>query len=686
MAFPPKPEDLFRFHGLIIGSVEANYFTPTQQQMIHDFVDRRGGGCCFMGGRCDAVRWRLSRVRRWPTWCPSRSAQYSKGTFHRDFTGEELTPEGAQSVICRLETTRRATWRWKKMPQMANYQEVGEPKPGATVLLESTPAGKRKMPLLVTENYGRGRTVVLRHRGKLALENVAWTTPTTPTPRSGSRLMRYLVTDTPGQVMRQHAQAACWPTKPRADPRGGARQGSTSPCTNAKVQARFLGAGWQLRQRGAGAGRRSKKACTRREWTAEKPGSYVAEIMAGRDQEEIGRDVLIFRREDGVAENFHTSQNRELLEKLADQTGGRYYSASNAASLANEISYSEAGITTRETRDFGICRSSFCWRCGCAAANGCCGGDGVWYDLRGRHPACGGLAGRPAALERFVARERGYEPAQATSLPTWLLVSLAAAVLARHHLLRHHLRPGRRAGLRAALQDVGRGYRQASKRRRAKVETLVNATREQVRARARSTSPATAKPHDALVLMLIGHGSYDGVEYKFNIPGPDITGTELAALLDRIPATRQLVVNMTSSSGGSIESLRRPNRVVITATKTGTEKNATVFARYWAEALRDPAADSDKNEVVSALEAFQLRAAEDDRVLRIAEAPGHRARRSGRHRQGRRRARSLAGERRRQAGRRLPGGAPGRQRRGRARSRQAPLLDNKEHSNSPSTS
>ena len=150
-----------------------------------------------------------------------------------------------------------------------------------------------------------------------------------------------------------------------------------------------------------------------------------------------------------------------------------------------------------------------------------------------------------------------------------------------------------------------------------------------------------AKPADALVVMLIGHGTYDGVDYKFNIPGPDITGAELAALLDRVPATRQLVVNMTSSSGGSIEFLRRPNRVVIAATKTGTEKNATVFARYWAEALRDPAADADKNESISALEAFHYAAAQDRRILRQPKAPGHRARRAGRHRQGRGRARSL---------------------------------------------
>lgn len=137
------------------------------------------------------------------------------------------------------------------------------------------------------------------------------------------------------------------------------------------------------------------------------------------------------------------------------------------------------------------------------------------------------------------------------------------------------------------------------------VETLQAPTRDVVRALFAEVGKR-AKPADALVVMLIGHGSYDGTEYKFNLPGPDLSGAELAALLDHVPAARQLVVNMTSASGGSIEFLRRPNRVVIAATKTGTEKNATVFARYWAEALRDPAADSDKNEAVSALEAFRF--------------------------------------------------------------------------------
>jgi hypothetical protein len=113
-----------------------------------------------------------------------------------------------------------------------------------------------------------------------------------------------------------------------------------------------------------------------------------------------------------------------------------------------------------------------------------------------------------------------------------------------------------------------------------------------------------AKPQDAFVLMMIGHGTFDGAEYKFNLPGPDISATDLAALLNRIPATRQLIVDMTSASGGAAAALKHANRTVITATRSGAERNATVFARFWVEALRDPVADTDKNGQVTALEAF----------------------------------------------------------------------------------
>jgi hypothetical protein len=113
-----------------------------------------------------------------------------------------------------------------------------------------------------------------------------------------------------------------------------------------------------------------------------------------------------------------------------------------------------------------------------------------------------------------------------------------------------------------------------------------------------------AKADDDLVVTLIGHGSFDGTEYKFNLVGPDVTAGELAELCDKVPAKRQLIVATTSASGGAVVALQRPGRAVIVATKTGTEKNATVFARYWVEALQDPLADTDKSESISAMEAF----------------------------------------------------------------------------------
>jgi len=87
------------------------------------------------------------------------------------------------------------------------------------------------------------------------------------------------------------------------------------------------------------------------EWTAEKSGSYLTEVTAERGTTPIGRDVLTFQRMDGIAENFHTEQNRDLLVRLASQTGGRYWRPQELSKLPDEISYSEAGVSARETRE-----------------------------------------------------------------------------------------------------------------------------------------------------------------------------------------------------------------------------------------------------------------------------------------------------------------------------------------------
>jgi hypothetical protein len=133
------------------------------------------------------------------------------------------------------------------------------------------------------------------------------------------------------------------------------------------------------------------------------------------------------------------------------------------------------------------------------------------------------------------------------------------------------------------------------------------ATREALRARLTALA-GRAKQSDRLAVFLVGHGSYDGSQYKFNLPGPDIDGAELAELLGAIPARAQLVVNATSASGAVLEDWATGGRAVITATRSGAERNATRFPEYFAAALSADDADLNKNGMITAQEAFDYTA------------------------------------------------------------------------------
>jgi len=137
------------------------------------------------------------------------------------------------------------------------------------------------------------------------------------------------------------------------------------------------------------------------------------------------------------------------------------------------------------------------------------------------------------------------------------------------------------------------------------------ADRDAVQAALAEISQRTAAD-DALVLVFVGHGSYDGERFRFNVPGPDFTATDLAGWLEPVAAKRQLIVLTGSSSGAAQTPLEHPGRTVITATRSGEERNATVFARYFSEALEANAADIDKDLRITAQEAFSYAAHEVD--------------------------------------------------------------------------
>lgn len=347
--FPVRPEDLFGYSGIIVGSVDANYFTPLQQELLREYVDRRGGGILFLGGRFSLSDggWGASGVNELlPTFLPP-----GNHNFHRNAATVELTAQGLDSPITQLlDDPAKNAQRWKKLTYLADYEDAGAPKPGATVLADMH-AGRRTLPLLITQSYGHGRTAILATGGTWRWQmsealgdpshDLFW-----------QQLLRWLVAESPGPV------SVSMPERLLMDEGGGelraqVRDKQFQHAANAHVAAHIIGpdglnASIDLAPSGNTPGLYES------EWTAEKAGTYLAEVTAestGAQPQELGRDVVTFQREDGVAENFHTEQNRRLLEQLASDTGGRYWDRSELKSLPRDVSYSEAGISVRNTKE-----------------------------------------------------------------------------------------------------------------------------------------------------------------------------------------------------------------------------------------------------------------------------------------------------------------------------------------------
>src|ERR1051325_4294350 len=136
-----------------------------------------------------------------------------------------------------------------------------------------------------------------------------------------------------------------------------------------------------------------------------------------------------------------------------------------------------------------------------------------------------------------------------------------------------------------------------------KVLSDKGATAEEVK-RTFATLKSQLDVNNVLFVFLIGHGSFDGKEAKFNLTGPDLSASEYNVLLSSLPARRVVVLNMASASGEFIKSLAAKGRIVITATRNGQETNATRFAGFFISALNATDADTDQDGHISVLEAF----------------------------------------------------------------------------------
>jgi uncharacterized membrane protein len=344
--FPTRARDLFAYQGVVIGSVDANYFTAAQRELLRQFVDRRGGGVLWLGGRyafADGGWGVSSAADLLPTVLPD-----AKNTFHVDPATVQLTAAGADSPLTRLADDPLANaQRWKKLPYLMDYQNIGSPKPGA-IVLATLEAGGRHMPLLVTESFGRGRTAELATSGTWRWQmNLPLGDPSFEI--YWQQLLRWLVTDSHGPVV-----ASARRTEIQDDGHtvlsSEVRDEDFEPVADATVEAHILGPDG-LADRVVMAPVAGTPGEYSVEWNATRTGDYLTEVSAARAGKPLGRDVIYFRRIDGVAENFHTQQNRALLERLATLTGGRYWRPDELSHLAAEIDLSSAGVTARGTRE-----------------------------------------------------------------------------------------------------------------------------------------------------------------------------------------------------------------------------------------------------------------------------------------------------------------------------------------------
>jgi len=137
-------------------------------------------------------------------------------------------------------------------------------------------------------------------------------------------------------------------------------------------------------------------------------------------------------------------------------------------------------------------------------------------------------------------------------------------------------------------------------------------SRENVEAAFKSLASAT-KAGDAVLVVLIGHGGAEGGAARFNLPGPDLTVADYARLLGLLEGRKVAIVNASSASGAFLQPLSGPNRIVVTATRSGFETNETVFGQFFVDAYAGQGADSDKSGAVSLLEAYTYAAREVDR-------------------------------------------------------------------------
>ena len=350
--FPKTREELFAYHGIILGSVEAGAFTGDQLRMIGEFVERRGGGLLMLGGErafaeggyagtpvADALPVTLERQAREDQNPPISRVKVRPTRAGEGHALSQIAPTEAASLK-----------RWTELPSLISVNTIRGLKPGATVLLNGTDERRRTQPVLAYQRYGRGKAIAFT-----AKDSWQWqmhhTMPLEDMTHENfwRQLLRWLIDGVPGAV-EVHTSAERVEAGEQVTLLADIVDKAFVELNDAKAVATVhapSGSAIEVPLQWTG----ERNGQYRGTYVADEPGLHATSVEATREGGTIGTGVTNVRAAPGDAEYFDPIMHAARLQRIADETGGRFYTSGAVSALSEDLQYTGRGVTTVEERD-----------------------------------------------------------------------------------------------------------------------------------------------------------------------------------------------------------------------------------------------------------------------------------------------------------------------------------------------
>jgi uncharacterized membrane protein len=348
--FPKTRDELFAYRGLVLGSIEATAFTPDQQRMIADFVNLRGGGLLALGGRRAFAEGGYTGTPVADV-LPVQLEDAKAGAEFVEEIKVSPTRAGQTHVATQIAATEaRSAERWATLPALTTVNPVTRVKLGAAVLLEGKGSRPGSQVVLAYQRYGAGKVLAMpvqdtwmwQMHASIPVEDMTHET-------LWRRLLRWLVDGVPERVMASvdHDRVEAGDT---VTVTATVRDGGYLGLNDAAVTVGVTGPDGTLRDLPMGfvVDRDGEYRAT---FVAETDGLYEVAVSAKRGDQAVGTDTAYVRAAPDDGEYFDAAMRATLLKRIAEDTGGRFYTAATAASLADDITYLGRGVTVVQEKD-----------------------------------------------------------------------------------------------------------------------------------------------------------------------------------------------------------------------------------------------------------------------------------------------------------------------------------------------